>query len=143
MLKLTDRRKWQPTPTFLPGEFHGQRSLAGHSLGVAQSQIWLSNHHSVNWQDMTVFYHVSLSIFKVYLKIFIIKIMMGNSLKSFLRGKITFHCYKYYIYIHCCKDMLIPWKKFGLTWICFPFWLETENECKQTRNSTWKNIVLI
>ena len=23
------RRKWQPTPVFLPGEFHGQRSLAG------------------------------------------------------------------------------------------------------------------
>ena len=21
------RRKWQPTPVFLPGEFHGQRSL--------------------------------------------------------------------------------------------------------------------
>ena len=23
--------KWQPTPVFLPGEFHGQRSLAGYS----------------------------------------------------------------------------------------------------------------
>ena len=22
---------WQPTPVFLPGEFHGQRSLAGES----------------------------------------------------------------------------------------------------------------
>ena len=25
------RSKWQPTPVFLPGEFHGQRSLAGYS----------------------------------------------------------------------------------------------------------------
>ena len=25
------RRAWQPTPVFLPGESHGQRSLAGHS----------------------------------------------------------------------------------------------------------------
>ena len=25
------RRKWQPTPVFLPGEFHGQRNLAGYS----------------------------------------------------------------------------------------------------------------
>ena len=25
------RRKWQPTPAFLPGEPHGQRSLAGYS----------------------------------------------------------------------------------------------------------------
>ena len=24
------RRKWQPTPVSLPGEFHGQRSLAGY-----------------------------------------------------------------------------------------------------------------
>ena len=23
--------KWQPTPVFLPGEFHGQRSLVGYS----------------------------------------------------------------------------------------------------------------
>ena len=26
------RRKWLPTPVFLPGEFHGQRCLAGYSL---------------------------------------------------------------------------------------------------------------
>ena len=26
------RRAWQPTPVFLPGEFHGQRSLTGYSL---------------------------------------------------------------------------------------------------------------
>ena len=25
------RRKWQPTPVFLPGKFHGQRSLACYS----------------------------------------------------------------------------------------------------------------
>ena len=25
------RRKWQPTPVFLPGEFHGWRSLVGYS----------------------------------------------------------------------------------------------------------------
>ena len=23
-------REWQPTPVFFPGEFHGQRSLAGY-----------------------------------------------------------------------------------------------------------------
>ena len=25
------RRKWQPTPVFLPGKSYGQRSLAGYS----------------------------------------------------------------------------------------------------------------
>ena len=29
--KIPWRRVWQPTPVFLSGEFHGQRSLAGYS----------------------------------------------------------------------------------------------------------------
>ena len=29
--KIPWSRKWQPTPVFLPGEFHGQRSPAGYS----------------------------------------------------------------------------------------------------------------
>ena len=29
--KISWRREWLPTPVFLPGEFHGQRSLAGYS----------------------------------------------------------------------------------------------------------------
>jgi len=29
--KIPWRRKWQPTPIFLSGRFHGQRSPAGYS----------------------------------------------------------------------------------------------------------------
>ena len=29
--KMPWRRKWQPTPVFLPGKCHGERSLAGYS----------------------------------------------------------------------------------------------------------------
>ena len=29
--KISWRRAWQPTPEFLPGESHGQRSLAGYN----------------------------------------------------------------------------------------------------------------
>jgi len=29
--KIPWRRKWQPTPGFLPGKFHGPRSLAGYN----------------------------------------------------------------------------------------------------------------
>ena len=39
------RRKWQPTPVFLPGESQGQGSLVGCHLGVTQSRTrlkWLS-----------------------------------------------------------------------------------------------------
>ena len=29
--KMPWRRKWQPSPVFLPGKSHGERSLAGYS----------------------------------------------------------------------------------------------------------------
>ena len=29
--RFLKRREWLPTTLFLPGEFHGQRSLVGHS----------------------------------------------------------------------------------------------------------------
>ena len=46
------RRKWQPTPVFLPGESHGQRSLAGYSpQGRKES-------------DMTKRLHTSHSLYK-------------------------------------------------------------------------------
>ena len=35
------RRKWQPTPVFLPGESQGRGSLVGCVSGVAQSQTRL------------------------------------------------------------------------------------------------------
>ena len=31
MEKIPWRREWLPTPVLLPGEFHGQRRLAGYS----------------------------------------------------------------------------------------------------------------
>ena len=45
--KIPWRRKWQPTPVFLPGEFHGWRSLADVFHGVAGSRTWLSKYHSL------------------------------------------------------------------------------------------------
>ena len=41
--KISWRRKWQLTPVFLPGEFHGQRNLAGYSPWVAKSRSRQSN----------------------------------------------------------------------------------------------------
>ena len=31
--------EWQPTPVFLPGEFHRQSSLIGYPHGVAESDM--------------------------------------------------------------------------------------------------------
>ena len=41
--KIPWRRKWHPTPIFLPRESHGQRSLAGHSPCGCKSWTWLSD----------------------------------------------------------------------------------------------------
>jgi len=41
--KIPRRKEWLPSPVFLPGEFHGQKSLAGTVSGVAKSQTWLSD----------------------------------------------------------------------------------------------------
>ena len=37
------RRKWKPTPKFLPGKSHGQRSLADYSNGVTKSRTRVIN----------------------------------------------------------------------------------------------------
>ena len=38
--KLPWRREWQPTSVFVPGEFHGQRTLAGYSpRGCKESDL--------------------------------------------------------------------------------------------------------
>ena len=39
--KIPWRRAWQPTPLFLPGRSHGQRSLGGYDRGVEKSRTRL------------------------------------------------------------------------------------------------------
>ena len=36
---ILSRRKWQPTPVFLPGDFHGQRSLVGYCDNVVGDSL--------------------------------------------------------------------------------------------------------
>ena len=38
------RRKWQPTPVFLPGKSYGQRSLAGYSPWGGKESDTVSTH---------------------------------------------------------------------------------------------------
>ena len=41
--KIPWRKKWQPTPIFLPGEFHGHRSLLGYSLWSCKESLQLTH----------------------------------------------------------------------------------------------------
>ena len=87
------RRKWQPTPVFLPGESQGWGSLVGAVYGVAQSWTWLkrlssSSSSSCFFDDpmdvgnwifrSSAFSKSSLSIWK-----FMIHILLKPGLKSF------------------------------------------------------------
>ena len=48
--KIPWRRKWQPTPVFLPGESHGRRNLVGYSLrGHKESEMTEQLHFHVLW----------------------------------------------------------------------------------------------
>ena len=45
--KIPWGRKWLPTPVFLPGECHGQRSLVGYSpRGRKETRLKLLNTHT-------------------------------------------------------------------------------------------------
>ena len=60
--KVSWRRKWQPTPVFLPGISRGQRSLVGYSpWGLKESRHdWTTEqkHENVreNWQYLTIYW---------------------------------------------------------------------------------------
>ena len=43
--KIPWRRKWQPSPVFLPGKFHGQRSLTGYNPW-GRKRVW---HYCSDW----------------------------------------------------------------------------------------------
>ena len=46
--KIPQRRAWQPTPAFLPEEFHGQRSVTGYNPWITKSwtQLKLLSMHT-------------------------------------------------------------------------------------------------
>ena len=55
-------RKWQPSPVFLPGKFHGQRSLAGYSPS-SREKLDVTEHAHTHTHAYT---HRILSTFLVY-----------------------------------------------------------------------------
>ena len=55
--KIPWRRKWQSTPVFLPGKFHGQRSLAGlQSMGSQESDM---TEHTARMHARFCLFHLS------------------------------------------------------------------------------------
>ena len=76
--KIPWRRDWQPTPVFLLGESHGQRSLAGYSPGG-----WKES-------DTTEPLALSLSIQKLLTYSFVQQRKVYNRLLLFLETVLNF-----------------------------------------------------
>ena len=54
--KIPWRREWLPTPVFLPGEFHGQRSLVGYSP-LGRKELGTLEHFLLNTDHIFLFAH--------------------------------------------------------------------------------------
>ena len=78
------RRKWQPTPVFLPREFHGQRSLAGYSPWdhkelVTTQRIEIQIIKPVKYQLMTGSgYNAAINTFELYFIYIYINIQINS-----------------------------------------------------------------
>ena len=59
------RRKWLPTPLFLPGKFHGQKSLVTTVHGVAKSQTWLSDWAHTHTPTVKYCFHFLLYLLNI------------------------------------------------------------------------------
>ena len=55
-------KKWLPTPVFLPGEFHGQRSLSGLQFMESKSQT----QHTYVVRSLSLFHFICLLLFHYF-----------------------------------------------------------------------------
>ena len=72
------RRKWQPTPVFLPGESQGQESWWAVVYGVAQSQTRLKRLSSSSKNQLWIFFKILSQVQSTVFK-------TVQSLKQFLK----------------------------------------------------------
>ena len=82
------RRKWQPTPVFLPGEFQGQRSLAGYSPWGCKrvGQDGATNTHT----HTHTYTHTITAIASSYTTV-LLPLDLKDELKSHLLGAMFLH----------------------------------------------------
>ena len=105
--RLPWRRKWLPTPTFQPREFHGQRSLAGYSLwGRKESDT--TEQLSLHWLAGIFKHIIFISLNKDTLSVFC------DTYKGSLVSGFLFHIKNSYIYLKVVKLLFLRDKMGGL-----------------------------
>ena len=87
--KIPWRRKWQPTPVFLLGKPHGQRSLAGYSpRSHSESDMteWVTHTHSVVYNILKIF-QLLFYIWRPKEKITLLKVVWEDGVICKSRGE--------------------------------------------------------
>ena len=86
--KILWRSKWQPTPVFLLGKFHGQRSLAGYTVHrVTKNQTWLGS-----WAHTLTLLKIDLNIWLALAKKMWLQHCTLSSSQSFKSYMWFHHC---------------------------------------------------
>ena len=80
--KILQKRKWQPTPVFLPEKSHGQRSLKGYIRGVMRVGQNLATEYAC------IFIYTDLSPFLNVLHQFIIVSVSRNLFNHYPAGEV-------------------------------------------------------
>ena len=70
--KIPWRRKWQPTPVFLPGGFHGQRILTGYKIWSSKELDMTEQTTHRMWKERFPYFEVEIkAVFDMLRKCFI------------------------------------------------------------------------
>ena len=94
------RRKWQPTPVFLPGESQGQQSLVGCRLwGRTESDM--TEARQQQQQQWNIYIFLMWTIFKVFIEFVIISLM--------------FYVSDFFFFGHETHGVLVAWPGIELT----------------------------
>ena len=84
------RRKWQPTPVFFPGKFHGQRSLEGYSpKGHKESdmqRIENTHIHILNIQILCLYFKDIFQNVQIFFFSYIIALQVDLCFSFYIQG---------------------------------------------------------
>ena len=101
--KIPWRREWQPTPAFLPGEFHGQRNLVPNRLqSMSFKESNTTESLNTNAHTVIIFKNAGSQVLN----------SLENSIELLLWFLILYFCYEMFF---CCCSVT----KFSLT-LCDP-----------------------
>ena len=106
------RRAWQPTPAFLPGESHGQRSLEGYSpWGCKRVRLdWATKHHDLKEVDCSILLEIftSLGFWNISLLLFLQPHLVYLSAYFFLSSFSYFNLQILDLFISLLDILMIP-----------------------------------